>query len=136
MYPFHIEIRNKTDLYQLNDGRYQLIRDAEVDSIMIGHKYILVRDDVVEKIIDTGVERVSFEPAIIWNRKTDKSYSNYQKMTSHRHFDSSNLNDIDIERKQFLILDNHYLFATPELKVALESLELGLKFSEGFGNFG
>ena len=136
MYPFHIEICNKTDLYQLNDGRYQLIRDTEIDSIMIGHKYTLVRDDVVEKIIDTGVERVSFEPAIIWNRKINKVYSNYQKMTSHRHIESSNLNSIDIEGKQFLVLDNHHLFATPELKLALESLDLGLKFRERFGNFG
>ncbi len=136
MYPFHIEVNNETDLYHLNDGKFQLIRDGKVDSVMVGFKYILVKSEIAEKLQEIGIDRISFKPATIWNRKTDAVYKDYQLMSVHRHFDSSNLNDIDLDGKQFLVLDNQYLFATPELKKALERSELNFSFSEGFSNFG
>lgn len=136
MYPFHLEINNETDLYQLNDGRFQLAREGKIDSIMIGFKYILLDNEIAAKLQNINIERVSFQPAVIWNRKTDTEYTNYQLMTVHRHFDSSNLNDIDLDGKQFLILDNRYLFVTPELKRELEASGLKLSYSEGFSNFG
>ena len=82
------------------------------------------------------VERVSFEPATIWNRKTDTEYTDYQKLSVHRHFSSADLNDIDLDGKQFLVMDLDYLFVTPELKKALETTKLNLKFGEGFSKFG
>lgn len=136
MYPFHLEISNKVDLYQLNDGRYQLTADGPVEKMMIGHKYILLQNEIVDVLLDLGVERAVFEPATIWNRKTDTEYSDYQKMSVHRHFASSDLNGIDLDGTQFLVMDNHYLFVTPELKSALETTKLNLEFSEGFSNFG
>jgi len=136
MYPFHLEICNKTDLYQLNDGRYQLTTDGPVDPIMIGHNYILLQNKIVDVLQELEVERVSFEPATIWNRKTDTEYTDYQKLSVHRHFSSADLNDIDLDGKQFLVMDLDYLFVTPELKKALETTKLNLKFGEGFSKFG
>ena len=136
MSPFSLEICNKANLYQLNDGRYQLTTDEPVEPIMVGQKYILLQNKVAEVVQNLEVERVSFEPATIWNRKTDTEYPDYQKMSVHRHFTAAEINDIDLDGKQFLVMDNQYVFVTPELKNALETTRLNLKFNKGFSNFG
>jgi hypothetical protein len=136
MNPFSIEVQNEVGLFQLKDGRYQLTSDVDVEPIMIGHGYVLFQNDIAERIKSIDITRMRFEPAIIWNRKTDKEYTDYQSLITDRHFDSNNLYDVNLEGKQFLILDSTYLFATPDLKIALEKLELGIRFNSGFENFG
>ncbi len=135
MYPFLLEVSNSTGLYQLKDGRYQTIKDGEPDPMMIGHGYILVTTDMAEKLQAIGVENISFEPAVIWDRQYDIEYSNYQLMSVHRHFDHSHFPDVDLDGKCFLVMDNHHLFATPELKQTLETAGFGFEFSEGLSRF-
>tara|TARA_B110000196_G_C21144824_1_gene665964 strand:+ start:560 stop:970 length:411 start_codon:yes stop_codon:yes gene_type:complete len=136
MHPYHVEIFNQTDLYQLNDGRFQMIKSGPLDSVMVGFKYILVKNSIADTLKELDIDRVTFKPAIIWNRKNDTEDLSYTKMEVSHHFESENLNDIDIEGSQFLLLDNRYLFVSPELKVKLEASTLNWTFSKGFGNFG
>lgn len=136
MKPFYFEIHNKTDLYELNDGRFQLIKDGPLDPIMVGFKYILVKTDISEYFQSLGIERVTFEPTTLWNRKTDSEDFSYMKMIVNHHFSSSDLNDINLDGYQFLLMDNHYLFFTPLLKNTLEASNKGFVFSEGLSNFG
>ncbi len=135
MYPYHIEIVNETGLYQLKDGRYQITKKGNISPVMIGYKYILVENTIAEYIQSLEVERVTFKPAIIWARSVDVEHSNYQEMVVNHHFDSSQINDLDLEGKQFLLMDNQYLFASSELKSILSDSDIVIEFSEGLSRF-
>ena len=136
MYPFHLDISNETSLYQLKDGRFQFTTvEGEIEPIMVGYKYVLVNDEIASALKKMEIKNVQFEPAIIWNRGKDIEFSNYQLLQLDRHFESDMINDIDLGGKQFLFMDNRYLFATPELKDELELSAFSSKFSKGLSQF-
>jgi len=136
MYPFNLNICNEVNLYKLDDGRYQPIKRGPIEPIMIGHKYVLVKEDIAEYFRSLDIERVTYEPAIIWDRSTDTEHKDFVRLLINRHFDTGQIDDIDISGKQFLLMDNNYVFVTPQLKSELEQSEYGFKFSEGMTNFG
>jgi hypothetical protein len=135
MYPYLIRIKNKTALYKLKDGRYQTIKKGDIYPIMVGYLYVLVENKIAEYFQSLDIERVTFKPAIIWERSADIEYSNYQEMILDHHFYSSQINDIDLDGMQFLLMDNQWLFVTPKLKSVLSSSGLKLEFSEGLNGF-
>ena len=135
MYPYHINVENEIDLYQLKDGRYQTTKKGDISPIMIGYKYVLVESKIAEYLKTLEIERVTFKPAIIWHRSTDIEYSNYQEMVVNHHFESSQINDINIDGKQSLLMESRYLFASPELKAVLKNSNIRLEFSEGLSQF-
>jgi len=135
MYPYHIYVENEVDLYQLDDGRYQTLKKGDISPIMIGYKYVLVENKVVEYFQNLEIERVTYKPATIWSRRTDAENSNYQEMIVHHHFESSQINDVDLDGRKFLLMDDRYLFSSPELKSVLSGSDLGLEFSEGLSHF-
>lgn len=135
MYPYHIEIKNEVDLYQLNDGRFQLINPGEISQIMSGYKYLLVENELADYLKSLEIDRVTFEPATVWDRRNDKEYRNYQKVIVNHHFTSSDINDIDLSGRQLLLMDNKYLFASPELKKVLQESPFSISFSKGLSNF-
>lgn len=136
MHPFSIEVENEIDLYLLKDGRYQIINKGSLSPIMIGYKYILVENAIAEYFKELEIEKVSFKPAIILNPSSGIEYFNYQEMVINHHFESSQINDINISGVQFLLMDNRYLFTSPELKDILKGSNLRLIFSEGLSRFG
>ena len=135
MYPYHINVSNETGLYLLKDGRYQTTQKGEISPIMIGFGYILVDNRIAKYFQSLEVERVTFKPAIIWVRSSDIEHSNYKEMVVNHHFDSSQINDINIDGLQFLLMHNQFLFASPDLKSELESSGIALQFSEGLSEF-
>ncbi|MFT4906919.1 MAG: hypothetical protein ACI978_000994 [Oleispira sp.] len=138
---YHFEIENSVDLYQLNDGRFQIIKKGVLAPIMIGYKYILVEKDIATYFMGLGIDRVSFEPAIVWDRKSDSENIDYVSMRVNHHFDTTDIGDIgdigdiDCSGTQFLIYDNQQLFVSCELKVELEKLPYKFTFTEGFSHF-
>ena len=136
MYPYHLEINNQTDLYQLNDGRFQLIKPGPIAPVMVGFKYILVKHSIAVYLKALDIDRVKFNPAIIWHRKEDIEDLSYTQIEVNHHFDSQNMNALNLDGSKFLLMDNRYLFVTPELKTKLETSPLNWTFSEGFSNFG
>lgn len=132
---YHFEIENSVDLYQLNDGRFQIIRKGVLVPVMIGYKYILVEKDIATYFMGLGVDRVSFEPAIVWDRKSDSENTNYVSMRVNHHFDTTEIGDIDCSGTQFLLYDNQQLFVSSELKAELEKSPYKFTFTEGFSHF-
>jgi hypothetical protein len=103
---------------------------------MIGHKYVLVKKEIAEYFKAIDVERVTYEPAIIWERSTDTEHTDYVRLLINHHFETSQIDDIDISGKQFLLMDNNYVFVTPTLNSELEQSKYDFQFSEGMTNFG
>ncbi len=136
MYPYHVEVDNQTVFFQLSDGRFQFIKPGPLAPVMVGFKYVLIKKSIADILKEVNIERISFKPAIIWNRKDDFEDLSYCQMIVNHHFNSENLIDLNLDGLQFLLMDERYLFVTPKLKIKLEKLPLDWKFSEGFGNFG
>ena len=136
MHPFHLNISNDVNLVKLDDGRYQPIRRGLIEPVMIGHKYVLVKKEIAEYFKAIDVERVTYEPAIIWERSTDTEHTDYVRLLINHHFETSQIDDIDISGKQFLLMNNNYVFVTPTLKSELEQSKYDFQFSEGMTNFG
>lgn len=136
MLPFHINVENDVGLFQLKDGRFQPTQKGALSQIMVGFKYVLVENKIAHYFQSLNIERVTFKPAIIWERTIDTEHKNYQQMCINHHFDYSMARDINLEGKQFLLMDNRYLFASPELAKVLLSSDLGFSLREGFSEFG
>ncbi|WMS87059.1 hypothetical protein [Pleionea litopenaei] len=136
MYPFNLSITNNVGLYKLKDGRYQTTKRGQVDPIMVGYEYVLVQKEIADYFESLNIERVSFVPTIIWDRPNDKEYSDYVRLDVNHHFTEDDINDLDLDGKQFLLMNKEYLFVSPELKVELESSRYGFRFTEGLSFFG
>ena len=109
MLPYHLNISNETDLYRLDKDKFQMTSDGSVEPIMIGYKYVLFDSDIADYIAPLEIQRVKYTPAIIWNRKTGVEYRKYTQLIVSHHFDSVQINDIDLDGMRFLIMDNRYL---------------------------
>ena len=140
MLPFSlISSKSVEDLYFLEPaGKLQLIRDGDVGPVMIGHEYVIFSDILVEVLKTLDLEGTRFEPAIIWNRKTDIEYIGYQRAIISSHFSDDQINDVNLDGLKFLKMNNQYLFASPELHNKIVSSDISTCFvtSEGLSHFG
>ena len=114
MLPFSIESRNEVvRLYWLKgSSKFQTIQDGEIGPVMIGHEYVVFSNNTADWFKSLDLEGVRFEPTIVWNRKQETDYSEYQKAIIYNHFTSENINDTNISGRRFLVMENQYLFAT------------------------
>ena len=136
MHPYHVDISNSVDLYQLNDGRFQLTKNGSIDPIMVGFRYILLKNSIADSIKELGVKGVSFKPAIIWDRQSNYEDNSYMQMNVDTQLNSDSIGSINLHGTQFLLMDERYLFVTPELKAKLELSSVIWEFSHAFSNFG
>ena len=81
------------------------------------------------------IESATFKPAVIWERSADREHTDYQQMNVNHHFDYSMRESLNLKGRQFLLMDNRYLFASPELGGILSKSDLSLVLSEGFSEF-
>ncbi|MEE8058423.1 MAG: hypothetical protein V3T17_11400 [Pseudomonadales bacterium] len=102
---------------------------------MVGFKYVVVEAEIAAYLWGLELERVSYKPATIWDRNSGTEHANYEQIIVNHHFESGQINDTDIDGKQLLLMENRYLFASPELKVDLEKSVFNFKFSAGLENF-
>ncbi len=135
MYPYHLDISNNGFLYELGDGRFQLMNGAEPEQIMIGYGYIFVENELATTLENLDVERIKFFPAILFDRSKMKELSTHSKMVVNHHFDSDQIKDLDIVGKQFLLMSNQYLFVSPELKDILQEVVPKLTYPKGLSRF-
>ena len=77
------------------------------------------------------IESATFKPAVI----SDREHTDYQQMNVNHHFDYSMRESLNLKGRQFLLMDNRYLFASPELGGILSKSDLSLVLSEGFSEF-
>ncbi len=136
MNPYHITVEDNTvELYQLSDGRFQITKSGEFGDLLVGNNYVLVEKELGKYFKTIDIERVSYKNAIIWNRKTNTEYKNYIQIIVNHNFESGDINNLNIENKQFLLMSNCYLFVSPALKQVLEKSEFKFKYTEGLSQF-
>lgn len=123
-------------LFQLSDGRFQLIKDGPIAPFMCGRGYCLMEKDLTDFLLKLDIPGIGFESATIWHRSHDIEYEGYFNMLVEHFIDNSSLNELDTSGLKFFSMNDTFLFVTPRLKQILTNSPYSyLHFSEGFSEF-
>jgi hypothetical protein len=137
MYPYYVETEESpVKLYQLKDGRFQLIQEGKLGPFMSGYDYLLVETKLAQYLENLNVEITTFRDVVILARSKNEEYHSHKEVIISQHFNSDEINDLDLDGDRILMMDDQYVFVSPSLKEKLEKSEFGyLRFSEGLSNF-
>jgi hypothetical protein len=123
-------------LYELADGRFQLIQAGPIAPLMFGRGYFLVEIALAQYLKDLNISRVRYEPAVIWHRGANLEYRTHVRMHVSQLFTSDQLRDLDVSGLRLLTLNDEYLFVSSALKERLHLTSFSyLRFSEGLEGF-
>ncbi|RJG07488.1 hypothetical protein D3870_17135 [Noviherbaspirillum cavernae] len=137
MLPFHIYTEQRGPrLYQLDDGRFQIIEKGDLGPFMSGYGYVLADRDLADFLEQLDAERVTFKDAVVWDRTSNAEYTTYRQILINQHFSHDQIRDLNIEGTRMLMMGNEYPFVSPMLKHRLENSQFTyLRFSEGLSGF-
>ncbi len=135
--PFHVSCSQAgVGLFGLADGRFQLIEDGPIAPLMVGSGYILAESSFTDFLRGLQIERVSFEPAIIWHRRTGEEFRTHERIVLGQWFSLDQINDLNLDGCRLLSLNDQYLFASPELAQQMQESPFSyLRLTEGFTGF-
>jgi hypothetical protein len=124
-------------LFELADGRFQVVSQGTLAPAMSGYQYLLVQKPLAEFLAGLGVERVSFEEATLFYPATGEEVKTYVRVRVSQFFTSHDLRDIAVDGLRLMTLNDQHYFVSEELKAELDQAKFSyLRFSEGFTGFG
>lgn len=137
MLPFLIESRvDSVRLYELNDGRFQLLDPAPAGPFLSGPGYLLVERNLGQFLVEQGVERVTCEDATLFDRLSGTELRTHVRIRVGQYFTSDQLYDLDLTGPCLLTMNDEYYFASPDLRDRLQQAAFSyLSFSEGLTRF-
>lgn len=137
LYPFLVRTKIKpADLYQLKDGRFQIIKQGNLAPLMYGYGYVIVEEKLANYLELLDIPNIDLQKIIIWNRQSNKEHRNYKQILFDQRLFLNQMNDLNIDGVKMIFFDNQYLFVSPKLKQILEKSEFDyLLFSAGFDGF-
>ena len=137
MLPFHIyPAQPMPRLFELSDGRFQLLDATPVGAFLPGYQYLLVDSVLAEFLQALELGRVSYEPAIIFDRATGKEYRDHIRIRVSQYFTHDQLCDLDVDGLRLLTMDDEFYFVSPALKTLLKQSGFDyLCFSAGLSDF-
>lgn len=123
-------------LYEHRDGCFQLMEQLALPPFMAGYGYLLVEHSLAQYLRALELERVTFEPAVLFNPVTKEEHSAHTRVRVQQFFRPGELLDLRLDGLRMLTLNDQYYFASPALKVELEAGPFPyLRFSEGLSAF-
>ena len=137
MLPFHVYCdQPEALLVELSDGRFQAVTHESLSPFMVGYNYVLVEAPLAEFLHRLGLERVQFEPAVIWDPASKSEITTHVRLRIGQFFTTSQINDLALEGPRLLALGDQYCFVSPALKELLQQSPFSyLRFSEGLSEF-
>lgn len=137
--PWHMECDQSEapTLFELADGRFQVMSKGILSPAMSGYQYLLVEKPLAEFLAGLGVERVTFEQATLFYPTTGSEVKTYVRVRVSQFFTSRDIRDLAVDGLRLMTLNDRYYFVSTELKAELEQAQFSyLRFSEGFTEFG
>jgi len=137
MLPYLIESRLPVvRLFELDDGRFQLLEPGSIGPFLPGRGYLLVERDLAEFLNENDVERIVLEDAVLFDRPSGQEFRTHVRVQARQYFTSEQINDLDLSGLRLLTMNDEYYFASPELKERLEQSRFDyLCFSQGLEGF-
>ena len=117
------------DLYALKDGRFQFLRSSETAPLMGGFNsdgmhHVLAENKLAGFLQSLDLDQVTFQPAVLWNRKADEEVHTHTLISIGRCLEASQIEDIELDGYQLCFLhSNRYsgINVSSSLKDALEN---------------
>jgi hypothetical protein len=137
MLPFLIESRvHSVRLFELNDGRFQLLDAIPIGPFLSGPGYLLVERNLGEFLVEQGVERIACNDAILLDRPSNTEFRTHVRIQVGQYFTSDQIDDLDLTGPRLLTMNDEYYFASPDLRDRLQQAPFDyLVFSEGLAQF-
>lgn len=137
MLPFFIDSRiSPVRLFELDDGRFQLLDAAEVSPFLPGYGYLLVEKRLSEFLVEHGVVRIVCQDVVLFDRPSGKEFRSHARIRVKQYFTPEEINDLDLTGLRLLTMNDEYYFVSKELKELLELARFDyLRFSEGLDGF-
>lgn len=135
--PFHVSCNQPAvRLYELDDGRFQLIQQGRIAPFMDGYRYLLVEEPLAQFLQALDVNGIRIEPAVIYNRESGEEIRSHSRIHVSHYFTPVDIRDLRLSGMKLLtMLDEHY-FVSPELGAALKDSPFKyLVFTEGLADF-
>ena len=133
---FHVSCKlPAVGLYELNDGRFQLIEQGPLAPFMSGYRYLIVERQLAAYLNDIGIERVRQESVVLFNRGTGEEFRTHVRLHGGQYFTPDDVRDLALDGPRLLTMNDHYYFVSTDLKALLESHQFAyLQFSEGLSD--
>ncbi|MFZ6725512.1 hypothetical protein ACO0K2_08470 [Undibacterium sp. MH2W] len=123
-------------LYELNDGRFQLLEGSSVGPFLSGPGYLLVEEKLASFLKSVGIDRVTYVPAVLFERLTGEEFRTHVRIRVGQYFKPEQIKDLDLNGPKILTMNDEYYFISAELKAMLKRSEFHyLSFSEGLNGF-
>jgi hypothetical protein len=148
--PFHMSCTQlHARLYQLADGRFQIVEPCGLASVMIGYEYVLVDEDFAQYLTALDLPGLEIIDAIIYEPWQEKEIRTHKQLLIDQQFSSDMIRntdqpsspdtihqDIDLDGERFLLMDRQYVFVSGPLRELLEASRFKyLRFTEGLNEF-
>lgn len=135
--PFYVSCElQPARLYELKDGRFQIVVKGPLAPFMPGYHYLLVVHELAEFLKHIDIERVRYEPAVIFSPISGEEYRTHTRIRVGQYFTHDQLRDLPLDGNRLLTMNDQYFFVSPELKARLETGPFPyLRFTEGLRGF-
>ena len=135
--PYHISCKESHPrLYQLSDGRFQIMEKGDLAPLMVGYQYVLVEADFAEYVEVLNLPRLEVADAVIYDPRRMQEILGYKQLRIEQHFSSDMIRDINLDGERFLLMDGTHLFVSPLLRQRLDASPFKyLQFTEGLSEF-
>lgn len=123
-------------LYQLADGRFQVVEKGELAPLMSGYNYVLVEEDLAEYLSDLDLPELEIIPAVIYEPWEKQEIRTHRQLVIHQRCSTDEIGEIDFEGERFLLLNQAYVFVSGPLKERLAASPFKyLCFTKGLEGF-
>ena len=123
-------------LFELSDGRFQLLKTAVAGPFLYGPGYLLVERDLGHFLVKQDLEGVTCEDAILFHRPSGAEYHMHVRIRVGQHFTDDQICDLDLIGPRLFVMNDEYYFVSPELRQRLQHASFDyLIFSEGLSGF-
>jgi hypothetical protein len=93
---YHVVAPRQASLYRLNDGRFQVVRDGELSSILTGYGYVLVTEEVLRAFRRAGVSAVD-RPAVVFDSAASSQMATYREIEVTREVAPRTIDEIALD---------------------------------------
>ncbi len=124
-------------LYELSDGRFQLMDRTPPSPFMAGPQYLLVERALADFLREQGLDRVRLEPAVLFDRATGAEHRDHLRVRIGQFFTADQIHDLAIDGPRLMTLNDEYCFVSEMLMLRLKAAGFPyLQFSLGLSQFG
>src|SRR5687767_11599004 len=124
--PYHMSSsQTHARLYQLADGKFQIVGEGDLAPVMIGYEYVLVEEYFAQYLTALDLPALEIIDAIIYEPWQKMEIRTHRQLLIDQQFSSDMIRnidrpsspntihrEIDLDGERFLLMDRQYVFVS------------------------